>query len=153
MFQAGQEAPALGDNQRMRQHFANVAQLGAAHAEQAVVGSPMHLGDRGDVELGQQIVTFANGAADGVLDRHHAHVGPQAGDAGCQFAIAGHAQRARLDAALAQVVRDNELRVGPVDPLVDCDRHVQLRIKINEPPHLAEARFTRLLARRCAASA
>ena len=49
---------------------------------------------------------------------------PQAGDAGREFPIARHAQRARFDAALAQVVRDDELRVGPVDPLVDRDRHV-----------------------------
>ena len=119
VIEPGQKRAALSEHQRVGEHFAHIAQLGAAHAEETVIGAPLNLRNRYQIELGQQVVAFAYGTDDRILDGDDAESGARAGHRCGHLAKAGKADGRHLDPVFAQKVPKHELRVGSIDSLVD----------------------------------
>ena len=73
--QPAQEAPALGQHDRVRVDLAQVVQGRAGHPEQLVLHPQGDAGEQVEVVLGQHVVALADRPGDRVVDREQAHVG------------------------------------------------------------------------------
>ncbi len=131
--EGGEIAPALGEDQRMAEHFAHVVDRRAGDAEEPVLHPPHDLGDRRELVLGKDVVAVAHGAGDRVVDRHDADVGfavddrdgdlTEGGDAGCGDAVAFTVEKCIED----------EFGMGTVDALI-CAGEVHKRALVRPRP-------------------
>ncbi len=113
--QRAQEAPALGQHDRVRVDLAQPFERRTGQAEQFVLHAHGDLGQQVQLVLGQRVVAFADRAGDGVVDRQQSQFRPARQHRVGDGPVRGTAQRRERDAARGGVRFEHGVRVRSFD--------------------------------------
>ncbi len=119
--QGREELAALLEHDRVRLDAGEPRERGARHAQEAVLHAEDHLAYGGEIVLGHEVVTFAEGAGDGVLHGEDPEARAARQQRDRDVAERGHAQRLHRLAARGEVPAEEDIGVRAFNTLV-CSR-------------------------------